>query len=243
MNPITPLHQRYPFLSVLLSKRPNWPGANFSVTVFIHQCWINSKSHFLWASTQASAKNANSELRTSCRCAADKSAFVLKLGVKTAAFLFCSPEKKTKKLMCAFVKCIYTAVINTLNSHWIFQSSFFNCTVILVSFSFFTYSNSSRQLYNFPRSHSHCVSCWLMLSADLCSHLEEESCHIFSVCLASYTVDADSSKHTDPKTDSSVPLGSLLHQLCHVSIAKLYYLTIWEWAWVHSLYYKMLDDP
>lgn len=123
--------------------------------------------------------------------------------------------------MCAFVKRIYKAVINTLNSHWIFQSSFFNCTVMLMSFSFFTYSNSSHQQHNFPKSHSHCAGCWPMLSADLCSHLEEESCHIFSVRLASYTVDADSSKHTDPKTDSSVPLGSLLCQLCDVSIAKL----------------------
>lgn len=159
------------------------------------------------------------------------------------AFCFVPLKKNPKKLMCAFVKHIYMAVIDTQNSHWIFQSSFFNCPEVLMSFSFFTYSNSSHQLHNFPRSHSHCVSCWLMLSADLCSHLEEESCHIFSVCLASHTDDADSSKHKDPKTDSSVPLGSLLHQSCHDSIAKLYYLTIWEWAGVHSLYDKMLDDP
>lgn len=158
------------------------------------------------------------------------------------AFCFV-PMKKANKLICAFVKRIYRAVINSLKGHWIFQSSFFNCRVMLTSFSFFTYSNSSHQLHNFPRSHSHCVSCWLMLSTDLCSHLEEESCHIFSVGLASYTVDADSSKHIDPKTDSSVPLGSLLRQLCHVGIAKLYYLTMWEWAWVHSIYDKILDDP
>lgn len=48
------------------------------------------------------------------------------------AFCFV-PMKKTNKLMCAFVKRIYRAVINTLNSQWIFQTSFFNCRVMLMS--------------------------------------------------------------------------------------------------------------
>lgn len=59
------------------------------------------------------------------------------------------------------------------------------------------------------------------------------SCHILSIC------HADSSKHTHTKSDRALPSGSIL---CHVSIASLYYWTIWEWAWVHSFYDKMLDD-
>lgn len=53
------------------------------------------------------------------------------------AFCFVPLKKNPKKLMCAFVKHIYMTVINTQNSHWIFQSSFFHCPEVLMSFSFF----------------------------------------------------------------------------------------------------------
>lgn len=132
------------------------------------------------------------------------------------------PWKNPKKQTCAFIKRIYTAVINTLKIHWLFQRSFFNCTVI----------HNSNVCFKLPTPPEVTV---IVLAVDW-------------YYLQTYAPILKKNHATSSLYVMQVKPFMLIHQNIytlkltvlylqgHYSQFKLYYLIIWEWALVHSVW-------